>query len=293
MLPFGLGKIFQNGNRRKMKKFVLTVFILTALILAACSSGAITETETQNVAATETVSSSENTGETGQQPAPQSDGQMNMANQEISELTKLLVGLFKLENTDLTLTTEQASTLITILDSYQELYQNQNNNPEQSASTPDQSSDAMQTQQTTMQALQAEQKTQQEDLIAQIQAVLTTDQLNSISSLELDQDSLSAFLQEQGISFGGNGQQPGGGSGKGTPQGTPSADQSGNVPQVQGTPGNGGPGGNPQNGATPNAQFTPGAGQGGGQSGQGGGFGSTSQILIKALLQLLESKVNI
>ena len=274
-----------------MKRFVLTILILTGLILTGCGGEeAVTEAEPQVVTSTEAVpSTSENTGD---QPVPQADGQMEMANREVSELSKLLVGLFKLENTDLALTTDQASALITILNAYMESSQNQNINSEPQVSTPDQSSDDVQNQQAGLQ-------TQQEDLIAQIEAVLTADQLNSVSTLELDQDSLTAFLEEQGISDGGDGQ-PGRNSDQAMPQGTPSADQSGNVPQVQETPGdgggNGGPGGNQQgDGSAPDAQFTPGADKGGGQPGQGGGFGgsgSTSHVLIEALLQLLESKVS-
>ncbi len=196
----------------------------------------------------------------------------------VSDLTRLLVGLFKLEGTDLVLSTEQASALIPILNSYLALAQNQNTAPQEQAATPDPSTDAMQ-QQTVLQE-------QQTALIEQIEAVLTTDQLNSITSLELDQEAIMAFLEEQGLSFGGV--QPGQGTDQAMLQGTPSADQSGNVPQVQGTPGsgNGGPSGNPQDGSTTMG------GQGGGQGARGGGSSSTSSVLIEALLQLLTAKVN-
>ncbi len=269
-----------------MKKLVLSIFILTALLFSACGGKTTNEAESQDLAAPEVSTSSENSNSSGEPRNPQSGDPAAMADREVSDLTRLLVGLFKLEGTDLVLSTEQAAALIPILNSYVELTQNQDVAPQQQAGTPEVSNDAMQEQQTANQE-------QQTALIEQIEAVLTTDQLNSITALELDQEAVMAFLEEQGLSFGGG--QPGQGTDQVMPQGTPSTDQSGNVPQVQGTPGsgNGGPGGNPQDGSAPmDGQSTPGTGQGGDQGGRGGSSGSTSSVLIEALLQLLETKVN-
>jgi hypothetical protein len=270
-------------NRRKMKKLVLSIFILTALLFSACGGKTTNETESQDLAAPEVSTSSENSNSSGEPQNPQSGDPAAMADREVSDLTRLLVGLFKLEGTDLVLSTEQAAALIPILNSYVELAQNQDAVPQEQAATPDPSTDAMQEQQIALQE-------QQITLVEQIEAVLTTDQLNSITSLELDQEAVMAFLEEQGLSFGGG--QPGQGTDQVMPQGTPSTDQSGNVLQVQGTPGNGngGPGGNPQDGSAPmDGQSTP----GGDQGGRGGSSGSTSSVLIEALLQLLETKVNV
>lgn len=268
-----------------MKKLVLSIFILTALFLSACGGKTTNESEIQDLAAPEVSTSSENAGASGEPQNPQSDDPAAMADREVSDLTRLLVGLFKLEGTDLVLSTEQAAALIPILNSYTDLDQNQQVAPQQQAGTPAVSNDAMQEQQTANQE-------QQTALIEQIEAVLTTDQLNSITILELDQEAVTSFLVEQGLSFGGG--QPGQGTDQTMPQGTPADDQAANVPQVQGTPGsgNGGPGGNPQDGSPMDGQSTPGTGQGGGQGGRGGSSGSTSSVLIEALLQLLETKVN-
>ncbi|MGV8026366.1 MAG: hypothetical protein AB2L18_07415 [Anaerolineaceae bacterium] len=262
-----------------MKKLVLSIFILTALLLSACGGKTTNEAESQNLAAPEVSTSSEKPNSSGE-PKNQQSGEVGVMDERgVSDLTRLLVGLFKLEETDLVLSKEQATSLIPILNSYLELAQNQNTAPQEQAATPDPSTDAMQQQQTALQE-------QQTALVEQIEAVLTTDQTNSITSLDLDQEAVMAFLEEQGLSFGGG--QPGQGTDQAMPQGTPSADQSGNVPQVQGTPGsgNGGPGGNPQDGSTTMG------GQGGSQGVRGGGSNSTSSVLIEALLQLLTAKVN-
>jgi|LDZU01.1.fsa_nt_gi hypothetical protein len=259
-----------------MKKLTLHIFILTALLLSACGGKTTTELDSQDLAAPEVSPSSENSASSAEQPAQQSGEPMDMADREVSELTRLLVGLFKLEGTDLALSAEQATALIPLLNSLMELSQNQNAAPQQQAATPEQS-DAIQE--------------RQDALMEQIKAVLTANQLNSITSLELDQEAVIAFMEEQGLSIGGG--QPGQGTEQTMPEGTPPTNQAGNAPQVQGTPGSGGPGGNPQDGSAPvDGQITPGAGQAGGQAGRGGGSGSTSRVLMEALLQLLETKVN-
>lgn len=251
-----------------MKKFILSIFILVAFLLAACGGKTADTAEIENLAAPQVASTSANDDDSGQQPVQPSGEQPAMTEQYVSELTKCLIGLFKLDGTDLALTTDQITALIPILNSYleQEQTQNQDSAPQQQAATPDTS--VLQEQQTALEE-------QQNALIAQINAVLTADQKNSITSLELDQETVMAFLEEQGIAMGGG--QPGQGNGQNMPQGTPSGDQNGNVPQVQGTPANGNGG--------------PGDGRGGNQPG-GGGFGSTSRLLIEALLQSLEAKIS-
>ena len=249
-----------------MKKFILSIFILVAFLLAACGGKTADTAEIENLAAPQVASTSANDDGSGQQPVQPSGEQPAMAEQNVSELTKYLIGLFKLDGTDLALTTDQTTALIPILNSYLEQEQTQNPASQQQAATPDTS--VLQEQQTALEE-------QQNALIAQINAVLTADQKNSITSLELDQETVTAFLEEQGIAMGGG--QPGQGNGQNMPQGTPSGDQNGNVPQVQGTPANGNGG--------------PGDGRGGNQPG-GGGFGSTSRLLIEALLQSLEAKIS-
>lgn len=281
-----------------MKKFVLSIFMVLALLLAACGGSATENSDVQDLAAPAVATTSENPAVSDNGPAQPSGDRGAVADGEVSELTRLLIGIFQLESTDLALTADQAAALIPMLNSYLELEQSQNlasRQQGQQAATPGTSTGAMEGQQATMQAQQIVLQEQQSALIAQIETLLSSDQLTFITSQELDQEAARAFLEEQGLSAGGGNPGSGGqGSEQSISQGTPAVDQAGNVPQVQGTPGNGngGPGGNLQDGSAP-ASMTPGAEQGFGQPNQGGGgLGSTSRILIDALLQLLETKMS-
>ncbi|MCJ7722709.1 MAG: hypothetical protein MUP03_01105, partial [Anaerolineales bacterium] len=123
-------------------------------------------------------------------------------------------------------------------------------------------------------------------LVEQIQDTMTPEQVQAIEDMQFTQNDVFTLMQKQGVSIA-RGQGMSGGNSSGP------TFQRGNIPEggfppggvvVEGGPGEGGPGGagrsfSPEQIATAQAS-----------RGQGGGFNLTPSALIKALIQLLETK---
>lgn len=213
-----------------MKKITLTILTLLILTLTACG-GAQTATESNS-------------------------GQPNGLSNELPMASKLVIGSFKLEETDLAITAEQAADLLPLWQVYEDLS----------------SSDA---------AAQEE----VDALIAQIQETMTPEQMKSINDMNLTPQDVFTVMQEQGVQLAGRPQQ--------SDQGNGGQNNGGELPQggrpiiIQGGPG-GGPGGggqglSPQQIATAQARRA--------ENG-GGGFAlnGTPAPLIEALVKLLQEK---
>lgn len=233
-----------------MKKYLIVLVVLATLLLSAFNGS-------YNAIVESTVND-----DTEPTPDGPKDGGLQISDQE-----RFIIGVFELEGTDLAVTADQASSLITLWTSMKEYSQQpmqpMDGTPE---ATPDMSEEPVEPEDNSEEV---------NTLFEQIEAVMTADQLQAIEDLELDQDSVQKFMEEHGIEMGDD-MQPGqgGGDGQTPPEGTPSGDD---MP-AQGTP--------PANG-----EDNPG-GQGG-EGGPGGGRGGAqvaSSNLIDVLIELLESK---
>jgi hypothetical protein len=224
-----------------MKKLLITTLILLMLILTACGSAASgsqpeTALATEAPAEVATMNPPAPGADSGNLPGPPVNSQGTLSVQ-----AQLIIGIYKMDGTAQAITPEQAAALIPLWLSLQEALAN-------TSSAQD----------------------QVESLTAQIKAVLTPEQVQAITEMNLTQDDVQAFMQEQGLALGG--QQRGSGNGP----------QQGNPPQV--TPPAGGPPGGNQ----------PPAGQRG--TPQGGspqmGFNFVPPELIDAFLQFLQAKAS-
>jgi len=200
-------------------------------------------------------------GSASNTPRAVSSQSSNPSAPELPIASKLAVGSFKLEGTDYAITSKQASELLPLWQVYQQL------------STSDTAA--------------------QEEISAltdQIQETLTPDQMKTINDLNLTQQEVFAFMQEQGIAEQ---------SGRTFTQGNGSNNQRGSGsfnPPDGGNffgPGGGGPGGgfgggqnlNPQQIATAQALRA----QNGGSNTR---FNRTPTALIEALIKMLQDKAN-
>jgi len=216
-----------------MRRIVtLTLLAALAVMLAACSATATSSTDatgSQTAAAAGT-------------PVPN--------NAPLPTLTQLLIGTFKLEDTELVVTSEQAKSLLPLWQAVRSL-----SNSDTAASAE-------------MAAVER-----------QIQDMLTPEQMDQINAMQLTRADLQTLAGELGISFGsGNRANATPGAG-----GFPGGGFPGGAPLDGGFPG--GPGGFP-GGATPNPelQATLQARRAGQQ-----GLGVPPQLL-DALIELLGSK---
>jgi len=199
------------------------------------------------------------------------DQATNTTPDEMPLASKLVIGSFKLEGTENAITVEQADELIPLWQVYQQL------------STSDTAAQEEIT-----------------SLAEQIQETMTSDQMAAIDAMSLTPQDVFTTMQEQGIQFGGPGQQgqngtqqngdfgPPGGGNFTPPDG---AGPGGGGFGGGGGPGGGGPGGfnngqnlNPEQIATAQARRE--ANGGGGNF----GFNSTPAPLIEALVKLLQEK---
>lgn len=243
-----------------MKKIMLIALALSAL-LASAFTGSFNQIPFNSI---DTLSA--DTAATPQAGAPAADPKEG-TERPISDQERFILGVFKLERTDLAITADQAASLIplwTSMKAYSQVFQPMPDGTP--AATPDVS------------ATPEEPVDHSEEIAAlfdQIQAVLTAEQAVAISAFELDQAEMKSFMDEQGIEM-----PEGMGPGRNQPEGTPSADQ---MPAPQSTPAADGqqPGANPQSGQP---------GQGGQPEGKNENMRVASQNLIDALIALLESK---
>ena len=226
-----------------MKKTTLTILTILILALTACSG-------TSNT-------------------SPSASGQStDIAATELSTESKLIIGSFKLEETDLAITPEQAAELLPLWQVYQQLG-------------------------TSDTAAQAE----IDALIEQAQETLTSEQMDAINAMNLTQQDVFTIMQERGIQFGG-GQNIDRGSGS----------QNGDIPSGGFQGGGGFPGGDggfpggapPDGGGFPGGDFGGGAPQGLSEdqiataqaSRPAGGGNTVPPMLINALIEMLKSKAS-
>ena len=219
-----------------MKRVIISIFAMSALLLSACAGSSETDAESTDLQEPQVSSvSDESVPQVASDSEQQTNPQVDMKDRLVNDQTELIVGIFGLEGTYLAITAEQATSLITLWNSLLELSQSQ-----------DAIRQDANTQQEDMDTLQEE----ADALVEQIKAVLTTEQLEAITNMAIDQETVNVFMQEQNITTGG-GMQPGQGDDS-IQSGTPFADdkgtKDGGTPSVQGTPGAGGPGENPQGG---------------------------------------------
>ena len=251
-----------------MKK-TITLLVLLGLFLTACSNTAASEEAV--VVPTEDTSASQ-VEEQPTEPEAAPEPSRSEGSDIVLEQAQFVYGVFQLEENDLAVSTEQANTLLPLLTSLQELTsvnmggRPDENNTEQTA--PDEN--AMQ-----------EQQEQLQDLMTQISAVLTTEQLESINSMEITQEIMQAVMEKYGVEMAVGGQ---GGPGQGGPGGNGEQPAQGGETQ-QGTPPEGGQGGNPPAG---DADQT---GQGLNPGGRGGM--NVSPALLEALIQLIQERAGV
>jgi len=186
---------------RNIKTFIVTLSLI-AIVLTACST---TSTPTEEpavaeqatlvsgiVSATQTYVASSAIEASTEAPATVSTLTADYTDAASIEM-QLLVGILKLENTDLAITSSQAESLITLLKTLQEA----------SNTASQEQIDAM---------------------IQQAQSILSAEQVTAIANLQLTQESAMAVLQEQGLAQGNPQQRGGNQPAQGEmPQGTPPA----------------------------------------------------------------------
>jgi hypothetical protein len=252
-----------------MNKILISLILVLAFILTACGSALPANSTIQNAAAAQSSSAGQyiNTGSltTG---TPGSTNALSVEDQ-------LLLGTFKLEGTSNAVTAAQAKVLLPLWQQIQSLSPSMGpdavNVSQTQASgkpaTPDQTNDSAN-------------PTQIDGLVKQVQAGMTSYQLQAITAMQLTQDSVMTIMQSQGLSIGGLG--AGSGNGQQPPQGNP--------PSVNGLA----QGNPPSSNGQPAAQGTPQAGNApsnppAAPSGQGMFM---PPQLISALLQLLQNRID-
>ena len=211
-------------------------------------------TESQHVAATDTPTAATAT------PAAASAVTLNTSySNAVSIELQLLVGTFKLQGTKLAVTKSQASTLLPLWTGLKTITQNL-------MPTPGAPGGGNATPQPPIANTEIQKKIDSQ--VKQIQAAMTSAQLQAIAGMKITQTTVKTLMQQQGITAGG----PQSGNGTGT----------GNGKQAQGTPPAGGQ--LPQQGTPPAGELRQGTPPAGNQQlAQGVPPG-----LIDALIQLLQ-----
>jgi hypothetical protein len=245
-----------------MKKGTLVSLLILILLLSACSSTAtstVAPTTNPTEISTQIPTQAENT--TRANSIDNLPGNQNGQRQEpeLSQAYQYALGILKLEETDQAITADQASALLPLWESLQNVSQPQMSDP-QNPQPPENNSEEINT------------------LTEQITAVLTADQLQAIDDLQISAETVDTLLTSLNIEISPY-------------QGQPQGDG-----QAAGTPGQGGgPGGNgnrPANGGPGNSDATLSA-----QDGQPNGLGDgmrASQIptaVLQAVIDLLNSKI--
>jgi len=242
--------------------FTLTVFILL-LALVACGGTSDTGSTPSNSTSNSGSSTSSSTGETG--------GTADNST-ALSEEMELLIGTFKLEETDLAVSSDQASQLLPLWQALQSLATSDTATSEEIAA-----------------------------VVNQIKDTMTSQQIDAITAMNLTQQDVVSVMDKAGLSFGASGASStsdasSGSSQEGFPAGGGDPGAAGGPPAGRGNPGVGG--GAPAAGSDP-------AGMGGGQqlepgqiatlqAGRTQSGGASSQIptsLLNALIELLQKKV--
>jgi hypothetical protein len=251
-----------------MKKITLTILLFITLLLSACSGVA---PATQSAAPVDNVPTKQPVAPppaATQGPARNQSITLNTDYENAVPITmQLLLGTFKLEGTANAVTKEQASALTSLWANFKTLSESMR--PAQGE--PGQQGKPNGTPQPVDSGLQ----TQLDEIIKQIKAALTAEQIQAIAEMKITQDVSRTIMEEQGITMGGP-QQGGGNMQEG---GQPPA--GGEMPQ--GIPSAGGSGGEQQPNAGQMGMFP--------IDGTQRDMGFIPQELVDALIQLLQKKV--
>jgi hypothetical protein len=229
-----------------MNKILSLLTLTLALMLAACGAGTAQTTSDQTDAAT---------------PGPAASASPLTANYEnaLPIQTQLIVGTFKLEETDLALTSDEAAALLPLWQA--------------------------------VRALSASDTAASEELnavVVQIQETMRPEQLNAIAGMQLTREDMSSLFQELGLAPvragqpGASGTPAPGAAGGGFPPG-------GGFPGGDGFPAGGFPGGGAGQNLSPEQQATLQALRENNPNG-GGGFNNR---LVDELIELLEAKAEV
>jgi hypothetical protein len=225
-----------------MNKIALYICLVLIFILSAC--GSAPTAVTQATSGDETSTASLNT---------------DYAN-AVSIEEQLMLGLFGLEGTGLAVTTTQAAVLEPLWQQIQEL-----------------SLGIAQPANTTTQSSSTDTQAQVDALVQQVQAAMSSEQIQAIADMELTQDSLTSIMEAQGITMGGPSGQAGAG-GQQPPQGNPPTDS---AQMPQGTP-------PADNGQSQPAMPSSGQSQPALPSGQ---LSDMPPEMVQALVQLLQNRI--
>jgi hypothetical protein len=160
-----------------MKKLFYCLTIIVILVLSACSSQG---SEAQVTTATEVAAAEVEAAET---VTPIEATSLNTTYENaVSIPMQLILGTLELNTTAQALTKEQADTLIPLWTDYATLSMSM---------VPGQGLEG-----------DTDTQTQLDDLIAQIEAAMTPDQINTIAAMQITQESASKLMDELGITVG-------------------------------------------------------------------------------------------
>jgi hypothetical protein len=214
-------------NRRK-KSLILSLILITAFVLGACAPAQSTATTAPVVAIVETSAPAVTTESPVVQPSA-SGVELNADYENAVPVEQQLIfGTLKLAGTEFSVTKEQATALLPLWTNLKTLSESMM--PSQDGSNSQSQSDV---------------QTQVSDLIKEIEAAMTPEQIKAISDMKITMDIAQTIMQEQNISMGGargsggGGQPPqgdppagapDGSNGTGSPPAMPSGDNAGQPP---------------------------------------------------------------
>ena len=218
---------------KKIIQVVLVCTICSLLLLTACQG---------STASVETTSNSQTVVDATQESAVPVVTQSLEVSVNTLDAFQLLFGILKLQGSQQAISVEQATALLPLWTNYQTLTGSMNpgGNPGGDNSQTDVTPSAPQ--------IDSETQTQIDEILKQINSILTQDQVAAIQLMALSSDSSDTLMQELGITVqspaqNADGTQPqGGGPGGGTPP-------DGSTPPDGGTPPDGST--PPDNGGTP------------------------------------------
>ncbi len=258
-----------------MKKIAYSLLVLVMLTLTACAGqaraahNADTRSVNQLISFNKSASSSANT-----------DSLTTDFDNAEPVITQMILGLLKLDGTDLALTETQAATLIALWDEYQTTVKDMMPDGGKQGDKPSGTPAAMPTRdpKDTPEAPKekAELTAKLDTIVTSMQAVLTDEQIAAIQEMKITRDIATTIMKEKNISDSGSDQQngqPGQQQGGQPPAGGPQGGQDGQPPA-----------GGPQQGGQSGQQ------QGGqpGVDGQPRGNGMVQPGLLKAFTEYLE-----
>lgn len=266
-----------------MKKSVYILLILIVLALSACSGQAPLAHRVTNSSADQLVSLHTSSSGSALSLLAGDGISTNFDNAE-SVLTQMILGIIKLDGTNLALTKDQATSMLALWDAYQTELQSSmpSGGKPGDGNQPSGTPAARPTMDPNATPAAPAVNTKLDTLASSMVAVLTADQIQAINEMKITRDIATTIMQEKGIANGDqNGQnsqsnsQPNGNGQQQPPAGGQQPPANGQQPQQP-------PSGNQGN--------TPGSGQSGQipAGGPGGRGGMVQQGLMKAFTTLLE-----